>query len=79
MKVALVQWTNPDYYQAVINTAQILSEQGYQVEILCRATGEAFFGTVDYGSSTKVIRIGSRSRFYPFILTDLLRYLIITM
>jgi glycosyltransferase involved in cell wall biosynthesis len=62
MKVALVIWTNPDYYQGVIYTAQIMSEAGHDVEILCCNTNESFFGRVDYGVLTKVLRIGSRNR-----------------
>ena len=60
MRVALVIWTNPDYYQAVKFTAQMLSEHGHQIDILCRNTGEAFMGDVDYSDHTRVIRIGMK-------------------
>ena len=77
MRVALVIWTNPDYYQVVIHTSQILSEDGHQVDVLCRATGETFMGNVDYASSTRVFRYGKKRKgFRNYI--DFLRYLAFT-
>lgn len=49
MKVGSLIWSNPDLYQAVIYISQILSENGHNVEILCRNTDESFLGNVNYG------------------------------
>jgi len=78
MKVALVIWTNPDYYQAVIYTAQILSERGHKVDILCQNTKEDFFGNVDYGSSIRVWRVGSRNKGFRNYIA-FLKFLFFTM
>lgn len=68
MRVALVIWTNPDYYQAAIYTSQILSECGHQVDILCRATNEDFMGSIDYAASTKIYRFGKKEQVFLTIL-----------
>lgn len=78
MRVALVIWTNPDYYQVFIHTSQILSEGGHDVDVLCRATGETFMGNVDYASSTRVFRFGAKRRGSRNYI-DYLRYLIFTV
>ena len=60
MKVALVIWTNPDYYVAIKYTSQIFIERGHEVDILCRNTNETFMGDVDYPKAANTIRIGSK-------------------
>lgn len=60
MKIALVIWTNPDYYTVIRDTAQLLVELGHHVDILCRDTDETFMGTVDYPTQARVMRLGQK-------------------
>lgn len=75
MKIALVIWTNPDYYVAVKYTSQIFIENGHEVDILCRNTDETFMGAIDYPERVKVIRIGRKRRGLLNLLSYL-RYLV---
>lgn len=62
MRVALVIWTDPRWYYAVIYTAQMLSEQGISVDLLHRNVSHAFVGDVDFGKNTRMLPVGTYSR-----------------
>jgi glycosyltransferase involved in cell wall biosynthesis len=61
MKVTLVIWSDPAWYQAVGFTSQMLTEAGHGVQILHRSPNAAarFAGPVDFGKNARVYPIGT--------------------